>query len=229
MFFYHQVSNETRPAPTLEVTSEVWVTEWRRCWEDPESDLTYLLEISKPFIDYWNQQLTNPQEYDINLISLYRLLNNKFETSLELIKTWISEVSDNGNTNAELTYLFIEHVRSANYFPTKAQPLIAEYVIVSDFKRRIKYGILKVNQSYHRNNNAQLIPSKQYHTDTYPDWFLINNLNLDKWQQYLLKLIETGKTTLDMARITHIPRETFYYEEKKLWHLLKKSYLTHEI
>ena len=129
----------------------------------------------------------------------------------------------------ELTYIFIEHVRNANYFPTFANPIIAEYIVARDFKLRLKRVIESKSMSHIDNLVFETNFDMFYTVPNYPDWILLRYMKLTSWQSYLFMWMQTGYSTVEISKIIHIPRETFSPEERHLWHLLKTNYFQQEV
>lgn len=223
MDWYRNLPTNVRPMP-LQVTSDEFVEEWFTCWKNPEADMSKLLHISKPWVNHWIQMLDNP-EYpkDINYISLCALLSHSSEEALRMIDTWKKQTKSLVSLEDELTYLFVVHVRTANYFPTRAsRAVIAEYVIARDFKHCLKKNIKRVAS---RGVDSFDTECKLDTNETDPECILISKMGLSRWENYLLELLKTGASALDISKTTHIPRETFYYEEKDLWHKLRETFL----
>lgn len=217
--FTRIASNTSRPFPTLIVDSETFVEEWRACWQEREKPLDKLMLMAEPVFKYWEQLLTNPPANpDVNLISLINLLHHDPIESVNIIEHWlIDEIKD--SLIHELQYIFINHVRTAKYFPKFASPKIAEYVIANDYKKRIKQCIASHKKLILYMDQPPI--EKLIHIENHPDYYLLDRVYLDKWRSYLLKWINTGKSTSEISKEIKIPRETFYPEEKELWQLLQ--------
>lgn len=185
--------------------------------------MTTLVRMAEPAIKHWEQLLTRTTTPDINMVSLCARLGASAEVALSKIDKWIKWAQNTSSVKEQLWYIFIEHVRHANYFPTYANPVMAEYVIARDFKNKICVDI--------KRSTVQRVDYELYEnnfdigfTPRYPDYLLIKNLKLDRWETYLLWWIKNRRSPLEAARSTHIPFDTFKKEERYVWHLLKESY-----
>jgi hypothetical protein len=218
-----------RPMPTLEVNSEQFTTEWRRCWENPAYDMSYLVQIATPFIVYWESLLTKPGPKDINYVSLCSLLSHNQNQAVSDISKWIEYAEQTTTLREELIMIFVEHVRTANYYPTFASARNSEFVIARDYKLRIKLAIQQSRTEeidYCRNaTSLDQLATADYH----PDHLLIKNMGLDQWESYLLSWFKTGRATFDIAKTIHVPTETLKREEKYLWDYLKQNYYKAEV
>ena len=122
--------------------------------------------------------------------------------------------------------LFFERLRNLRYFPKHASPAMAEYVIALDFRNYLKDKII------HSTKAPIDIPVEELNfkslstTDSYPDFLLLKNLNIDSWQSYLLVLFLMGKSSTGISSITHVPRKTFSNEETDIWHQLRTKWQT---
>lgn len=225
MLRYQYLNTNVRPLP-FKVTSKEFTQEWRACWEDKERDIGQLLEMAEPVITHWTNLLSNPNyPKDINYISLCGLLDATFGDfkSPQVIKFYCEQLELISSVKEELQLIFIRHLRKANYFPAKASWRKAEYVISLDYKSRIKNAITKqINHSIDIRTLEYSFEPDSY-VDEHADYLLIKNLDLTPWEKYLFSLAQYDATTLSMARMHHIPRETFYYEEKELWRKLKQA------
>lgn len=215
--------------PTLEVSSEQFTTEWRKCWENPAYSMNHLLQMATPFIDYWEKLLYEPGEGDINYVSLCSLISTSHNEAISKIKRWIEYAEVTTTVREELTMIFVEHVRTANYYPTFASARNSEFVIARDFKLRIKLAIesSRTEEVDYLHNATTL--NELAVTDDHPDHLLIKNLGLDRWESYLLLWLKSGRATFDIAQTIHVPTETLKREEKYLWDYLKANYYKAEV
>lgn len=215
-----------RPMP-LKVSSEVFTNEWERCWRDEGSDLTKLHRMVRPFLLHWEAMLTRP-EYpkDINYVTLCRLVSpDSVERALNLIDSWVRAATQSSSVYEELEMLFVERVRTLNYFPGFAKPLMAEFVIARDYKLALRHKIVAIltqagaEITYGMDpQDPSLIPTSH----PFPDTLLVKNLDLDPWESYLLELVRRGCALKDMEALTHIPTEHIFYEEKAIWRKLER-------
>lgn len=225
MIFYRVLPTHTRSMP-LSVAPEEFTQEWKLCWEDSSRDLDLLSQMFKPMLRHWFELLTNKYyPKDLNYIALCRSLESEVpgQTAQRIIHTWVHESQLLSSVIEELELIFLEQLRSLRYFPTNAQPVMAEFVLGRDFRYRLKNKILRTHRRAIDVVSQGNSFNEAWAVDDHPDYFLIKNLGLDQWQGYLLLLISKGQTPVDMARLTHIPRETIYYEEKEIWSRLKQT------
>jgi hypothetical protein len=223
MYTYRILPTNQRSLPLL-VDSQTFTEEWKACWEDKSRNMTTLMEYAIPMFKHWDQLLSRTAAPDINMISLCAQLAPDSDHAIHKIKKCIHWATHNTSVRNELELLFIEHVRKANYFPSFANPRMAEYVIARDFRTRLKDFI---NRSHIQNTNHIVLDTSVYEIRVepeHPDYFLLKHLHLNKWESYLLKWISDGNTAISIARASHIPWDTFKHEERNIWRLLKENY-----
>ena len=198
------------------------------CILDKTSDMTRLLEVIDPFISKWEDLLTGKEETkDINYIALCRMLSPKDPAiAIEKISSWVQSIHAPGSVYDELVYLFIERVRRIKYKPKLAKPLAIEHIVANDFRmglnhvirgacRRIERDAFTKAESYEKIEIPVLVE--------YADYLLIENLNLDRWESYLLHLLKQGFSSVERSQLTHFHRRSLYTQEQNLWHLLKQK------
>jgi len=222
---YKVLPNTQRPIPTLLVSSKEFVNEWQLCWEDKNHDMSYLLKIAEPLIEHWIQLLTNPNyPKDVNLISLYSLLEDEFNEAESLIEKWLNYVENTTSIREELTFIFIERVRKCNYYPYQASPMMAEYIIARDFKLRLKDIIISKIKEEYIFLVDKVDPEKLFYNPHIPDYLEIKHLALMKWDEYLFDLLVTN-SQYEIADLIHIPRDSIKRECYYVWHYLRRIYL----
>lgn len=220
---------KSRPMP-LEVDTETFIAEWKKCILDKSSDTQHLFIMLEPFLDHWESQLKRKSEVEhINYSTLCSLLSDNPETSLLMIKKWIEWVQSTSNIKNELSYIFLERVRRFKYYPSLARPIMVEYVIARDFKLALKHHITGIWRKIHR--DAHYIAEYDVDFDLEFDYSYVDTLvykeieKLTNWQQYLLKLILDQYSSKDRSELTLIHRRNLYIEEKKIWDLVKLKLL----
>lgn len=222
MSLYKKLPTNQRPL-ALNVESKIYVEEWRRCWEDKNRDMTNLVTMAEPAINTWAAMLTREQAPDINITSLCAFLDPDPTEALAKIDDWITWCNTHTTVKDQLWYLYIKHVRTANYFPSFANPLMAEYVLTRDFKFQLKEDIKKAKVRYYVEEPYDPKFTQVGYTPTHPDYLLIKNLGLTNWETYLLWWVGNGLTYRHAAETTHIPFDTLRRELRYIWHLLKKN------
>lgn len=218
MLSYVVLPTNTRAMP-LSVSSEEYTEEWRACWSDPQRDLLALYEMSEPWLDHWVNLITDPMyPKDLNYISLCaRLSIESPGNALTKIKEWQSSITC--DLKEELTMLLFVHVRTANYYPKFCRsPHIAEFVIARGFNYALQKEIDKIERSPKIDYvDNRVIFDLQSVNDNEIDWLLLSNLGLSNWESYIFDMVRNGQTINEISKYCHIPRETFYYEEKEIW------------
>lgn len=212
----------------LVVTSEEYAQEFKLAVASADSDITKLLEVSQPYLDQWEQQLTHVDtEKELNYIILCRLLSPKEpEKALEMIAAWVKWAETSSSVKEELQYLFLQRIRRFKYSPTLARPVTIEYVIARDFK----YGLHHfISYAYAKRQRDALDRAESTDTielsyvPTIPDYLLMNNMKLNRWQSYLFQLMLDRDTSTSRAKLSHYKRSNLFHEEKKIWQLLNKK------
>lgn len=236
MFYYREADTEVRPMP-LEVSSEVFASEWRACWEDSTRDLTALYKIMIPWFDYWERVLTTTDGYeDIQFISFCHLIHSTNPgKALERIKLWVEDRERFLSIREELELVFLEHVRNCHYYPSYATPIMAEWVISKEYKIRLRDKII-------RRVNLKCFPCRELlgvkpleepsYVPTYRDVLLLEKVQEvadTKWLKYLLLLIFQYKDCMEIERLTHIIRGSSQQDREKLWNTLERLHLGQEI
>lgn len=222
---YKFCSTNIRPMP-LEVSSEVFADEWHKCWEDKESDLTTLFLMVKPLLLHWERMFTIPTyNKDIQYIALCKYLApNDPDEAITKLAQWVEWAENTTSVLEELEFIFMRRIRSMGYYPKFAKPISVEYVIVTDFRYAVNAAIRSVlSIAVHEIDyakNSCISPGLLIEYDL-PDYLLLKNLSFSKWESYLFYLVLEGYSSYEISRITRIPRETYYYEEKQIWQCLK--------
>lgn len=203
----------------LRIPSEEFMIEWKECVDNKKRDLTKILTMLEPYVEHWFNLLTD-EEYprDIQLATLYQRLVERDGLDFYLVRLWAASI----DLKNELRYIAIETLRSTAYYPSYARPQGAEYVFAFLYKdilrRQIKRQLHLEEVVF---TDDETILDSESIEPTEPDSMLWQQLPTDRWNKYLLYLIINGFTTLEIANIIHLPRETFYYEDKDLWEQIK--------
>ncbi len=212
----------------LEVDAREFMQEWKTCIQDRTHDMSKLLNILEPYINHWNLLLTDP-EYpkDIQITTLYSRLDKYDFGGLALVQAWVSRIED---LKSELRYIACEVIRHTQYYPSHAKPIMAEYVFallyrnyLRDYIRReLETDLIVLTDDETILNSEIIEPENQ-------DAMLLEAATGNRWERYLLYLISNGFSTLEIASIVKLPRETFYYEEKHLWEQLRNLWQPEEL
>lgn len=212
----------------LQVDTREFMKEWKTCIEDHRYDMGKLLEILEPYITHWYKLLTDPSYLrDIQIASLYLCLDKYDYGGLDVVSTWTSQVDD---LKAELRYVACEVVRNTQYFPNAAKPIMAEYVFALLYRNYLKDHIRRqLNLDPIAITDDETILNSQTIEYENCDSLLLEHATSSRWERYLLYLISNGFNTIEIANITKLPRETFYYEEKHLWEQLKNLWQPQEL
>jgi hypothetical protein len=225
---YKLCPTNQRPCPGFTVPSEVFTNAWYKVWKNRNSDITELLEISKELITYWEKLLTNPDyPKDINYITLCQLISGSPKKAINLIKRYVIWCKDRSSVFEELQLLLINYIRNCNYFPAKASYVMAEYVIMNNFKYRlgdeIRRGLRLKQSELLIRSRSRSIPEEEVE-DNYTDVFLLKNLNLNDFESIILDYELAGYNLNEIGKLIYHHREYFYYKEKDLWHRIRTIY-----
>jgi len=222
---YKTLPTNIRPM-SLEVSSEIFVSEWGRCIADKKSDTTELMKMIKPFVADWETQLRQQaQETNLHYTTLCKLLSKSIPESLSMVRCWVSWAESTSSIENELTYLFLERVRRFKYYPTLAKPTMVEYVIARDYKLGLNHFIRNVWKRHNRDAHLTAEYGVDYDIEieyAYPDPFLFNKTHLNQWQVYLLNLMLTNYNTTERSDLTHMHRRNLHVEEKNIWDSIKQ-------
>lgn len=221
--FYRIFPTSSRAMP-LKCKPEVFVTEYKACWEDPDRPTDQLYQLVRPFLQHWAIMLQGRGEIkDINYVALCRRLYPNTQNPIEMIEAWCSTAEQTTSVMEELEMLFFSRLRRLNYYPKRASARMAEYVIAKDFRDRLKDLIVK---AYKRPLDLPVgaITSSLTVEDSIPDYLLIKNLGLNEWESYMLELLKLGRPTAEIAALTHIPERTLLREEQYLWSRLSTKW-----
>lgn len=221
MFLYRICPTNVRPLP-FTVTEKEFTEEWKACWEDKHRNMNTLMDMMQPAIKHWKQLLTRQIEPDVLMVSLCASLGTDPEEALDIIDKWIERSLH--SVEETLWTVFLEQVRGLRYYPTFANPAMAEFVLVQDFKRRLSY---KITHSKQRKLDYVPLTSDMLtgiDTIRIPDYYFIKHLKLDKWEAYLLWWLQNRKHFKDGARLSRTPFISYKLEERKIWRLLRENY-----
>ena len=219
MILYKAFDLKSDPIP-LNVDPKTFRAEFLRCIKDNKSDLTLLRQYMQPFMNMWIQQFQQPEAprsfgYVLLILNLYAAVEDPFKQ----IEIWKQEVPD---IQAELDFVFVRLVRKFNKIVL--DDFHVKRVISLYFKGLLRREILKARPTVDK-RYLELSYEDEGYEPSYPDHFFIKHLNLSPWEHYMFLLESQGYSLFDIRDFSKIPRETFYYEEKGLWKLLKHAYL----
>jgi hypothetical protein len=224
MQFYRALPTNVRAMP-LGCSPKVFVEEYFECWENPNRTTGKLYELATPLFRHWEQMLRDPNyEKDLNYVALCRRLYPLTEDPQALLKAWVVYADLKSSVKEELELLFFMRLRALKYYPKRAAPKMAEYVIAKDFRDRFKDEIIRagnhpIDVPYPAHTfNAMVVEN------VHPDHLLLKNLGLDAWESYLLELLKLGMTAMEISALTHLPRKTFAEEENQIWHKLRTKW-----
>ncbi|HCT51059.1 MAG TPA: hypothetical protein DF712_01240 [Balneola sp.] len=224
MQLYRIMPTNTRAMP-LACSPQVFVNEYFKCWQDPNRATDFLYELIQPFLKHWERMLReHSYQKDLNYIALCRRLYPIANDPQTLLQKYVEHADQVSSVQEELEILFFIRLRSLRYYPKKAAPRMAEYVIAKFFRDRLKDKIT------HSRNHPIDIPVPELifkllaTEDVHPDHLLLKNLGLDRWESYLLELLKLGMNTMEISALTHLPRKTFANEGNHIWHKLKEKW-----
>lgn len=193
----------------LEAPPEEFAKLFRAIVGDSNADVTELMNISRPFITYWadNLRMKFP---DVQIVSLLRLLDRDLDVSISMVDQWIASVEETHSLEEELTEVYLESLRSLSYCPARAKPRKVEYIVALQFKRRLK-DLIKVHHPV-----IKTIEGQQTTTQKDIDWYLLKKLTADTWDESLIFWICRGYDAEDISRTTYISKETIRNDVRKL-------------
>lgn len=221
MIIYKICPTHNRAMP-LTASCETFVKEYRACWEDVDRDTAKLYEIVSEFISYWDNMLSRSSSTkDINYITMCRYLA-PFGDPPTLIREWSKAARLTSSVKEELELIFFSRLRRLSYFPTKASPKIAEYVIAKDFRNSLKDSIK--SRPHHPIDRPEpaITFEKLAVEDPRPDHLLLKNAGLDGWESYILELLRLRTPILEVCALTHIPNRTISRDERRVWNQLNQ-------
>jgi hypothetical protein len=225
---YKVLPTDTRPMP-LEVSSKSFATAWKKCFEGKRSDLTELFTVIQPFLFHWEQLLTNVEyNKDIHYISMCTRLSHDEDTALAMIRTWLTYLKRlDVSVQEELQFIMMRKIRNFRFFPEKAEPEVAEWAFAQYFKMGLLDRIQAISKKGAAVTTVSLEELEETHEYTYhssyPDTMLVRSLHLDSWDSYLLYLLRQGTNSSGMSMLMHLPRATFFEEERFLWDSLRQK------
>lgn len=218
----HRVFPVNQRSLPLKVTSKVFIDEWRECLKDKKRSLNTLWQMLTPAFDHWEAMFLGNAKKDIGYASMYMSLKSR-NRGYDVLENWIEQTTLISSIRDELQTVWLLTIKRMRYFPWLAKPKMAEYVIARQFIFRMQDHI-----DGNSKRRIETVPLESKHDvesyeDSHPDYLLLKNSKLSDWELYLLTLTIEGLAVLDIANTCHIPRETFYYEEKKIWKKLARS------
>jgi hypothetical protein len=217
---YRTLPTNTRAMP-LDCTSKTFVQEYLACRQDPKRSTNLLYTYLLPFFENWDRMISEPDyPKDINYFSLCGRLGTPNE-AIDLIKHFAQWSQRTSSVREELELLFFERLRRLRYYPKIAAPAMAEYVIAMDFRNYLKDRIVWTTCHPIDVHDLELTFETE---DLYPDHLLLKSLGFTPWEIYLLSLLKLGMTTVEISKLTRLPRKTFSNEEIDIWHKLKQKW-----
>ena len=223
---YKTLPKNIRSLP-LTVDGRVFSKEWLKCIDEPESDLTKLIDMMKPVFIHWeNKLLLLDLSDDINYLTLCKLISIDLEEALSHINTWIEWAQNTSSIREELEYIFIQRMRKFKYKPALARPAMIEYIVARDFKLGIHHHMRSINRLVNRDAlfSAEGLENNDIIDEVdFPDFFLLDTIKQNNWDSYLFHLIKNGYTSTERSQIVKIHRRNLFKEEQQIWHLLKQK------
>lgn len=211
----------------LNCTPEEFGKEWRECTLDHERDLTLAITMLEPFLQHWISLLTD-YEYpkDTQIQALCNALNQDVDyAGMSRARKWAKTRDD---LYSELAYAAVRLLRRRDYFPSHAKGTKIEYVFAFFYRQELYTHII---HAHHRpleyTDDDKLLCSEAV-DPIEEDVLLLKHCVKSRWQKYLLYLLYNGFSALEIAEITRLPRETFYYEELELWDKIRTLWQTPE-
>ena len=221
---YKTFPTNRRPLP-LEVDSSSFVSVWKACAKNKNSNLTALMQMMEPVFDRWEHFLLRKNyDIDINFLTLCRMLSADPDLALSKIDNWIEWAQSSSSIKEELQLIFLERVRKIKYTPDIASDKMVEYVVARDFKRALHHHIRAINRLRYRDCLFHADIFDEIEIEAYTeevDFWVLDRIKSNKWNSYLFHLISEGYTSVQRSELTKIHRRTLYNEEKKLCQLLK--------
>lgn len=225
---YKKLPKNTRPL-ALEIETEDFVEEWKKCVTDKQSDLSILIDMMNPVFIKWENLLSKKDlSDDIGYTTLCKLISPNPEEAKETISLWLQYIENTSDFMSEIQYIFIERMRKFKYVPTLASSIMVEYVVAKDLKlalyHHIRYVSRLINREalYHSDIESNLEIQIE---EELPDFFLLKNIDADlnPWQSYLFFMIKEGYSSVKRSELTRIHRRNLYKEEQTIWHLIKQK------
>lgn len=193
----------------LEASPEEFAELFRATVGNRNADVTQLMNISRPFITYWADNL-KARFPDVQIVSLLKLLDPDLDVAISKVEQWIASVEETHSLEDELNEVFLETIRSLSYCPPRAKPRKVEYIVALQFKRKLKDLI-----DYHH----PVIKTVEAPLTTAPreiDWYLLKKLTADTWDESLIFWICRGYDAEDISATTYISKETIRNDVRKL-------------
>ena len=175
---------------------------WIAAFSCQEKALVEFYFFLQDFFIFVEKSISNYMNPNYFLLSLLALIDPDSQISLAKLKLWIKTK----DVFHELKVIIFNRLRKIKKIPKKSRPLMAEYYFVLDLKYALSKQIKKIKL---KKSSCNLNTNDYY---TIPDPVL----NIDPWQEYLLKLIYLGYNNTEISEITQLSRKTIINERKKL-------------
>lgn len=198
-----QTSGYQKTNSIAELFSETFVLELKHYLTVSNKDLSSLINLTQTYISGWVTCLTQRQ-----VTTELNVLTNLLKGRQKLIWYWLHEQQYLSSIEDALQLILIETLRSIRFLPKTLNLESCRRNISYLFTLRLKKDILNTWAARPANPNTVAGYDYQIHLSELAD---------APWTHYLLYLRVMGYNLLEIAEITHIPRETFYYEERNLW------------
>lgn len=202
-----------RPLP-IPTPSEIFGPELARCITDKRSDLSEVLSLLRPFLHHLGHQLRLQAQPDFHSLALLGMLSQDPERATAMLRYWARQSDLLGSVEEELEILLIERLRRLEYVSEKANPVMLEWLLVTDLRQQLCNRI-----RYRWRRRPQRLPSEPTIEEAQePEVWILDAIARDPWHHYLFFLAsKEARLGLRVQATTHIPRETYYWEERALW------------
>lgn len=180
---------------------------WIAALQDKKSDLTELMLLLNPFLEYVLQELYFKKD-SFFLLSLLSLIDEDLSKSLKKLNLFLKTK----DTREEIILCIISRCRQLKKIPARAKPYMVEYYFVLDFKYAFSKLIKK--QKY-------IFLEEDTLSHFYSDIFYLDKSFMDPWQKYLYYMYGCGYNTTEISQLTNLSRKTLIKDKEKLCQCLK--------
>lgn len=189
------------------INSKQFKKVWVAALQDKKSDLTELISLLNPFLEYVLKELYSKND-SFFLLSLLSLIDKDLNKSLKKLNFFLKTK----DVREEIIFCIISRCRHLKKIPKRAKPLMAEYYFVLDFKYALSKLIKKQKHFFLEENNT---------TQYYSDIFYFDKSFMDPWQKYLYYMYGWGYNTTEISQLTKLSRKTLIKDKEKLCQCLK--------
>ena len=193
-----------------------------KCIQDHSRSRSLLCEWSKPFIEMMAKQLLGKsEEKEINYVIVLRRVADRYDPP-DAVRYWVEYIEQTHSVEEELWMLFLHSLNQIERLPKRMKARRVETRLVTQFRSNLKNSIRKLVDAPLFDALPEEYEPEQFEL-VHPDWYLLKNLQLSEWEQWLLWMLDQDHTYKEVSQITGTSIKEIQNDMEYLWNLAKSA------